>query len=86
MKPTGEEKERVLRALSARAKRACTLTWVEGLTHAQVAEAEGVSRWAAMKRVQRARRRLEAMGLTAPPGRKRKLRIIPLTLQNWSNV
>ena len=86
MKATGEQTAAVLKELSARARRACTMTWVEGLTHAQVAEAEGVSPWAAKKRVQRARRRLEAMGLTPPPGRLRKRRVIPITLENWLNV
>jgi DNA-directed RNA polymerase specialized sigma24 family protein len=87
MKPTGEQKAAVLGALSARNQRACTMAWVEGLTHEQVAAAEGVSRWAAMKRVQRARRRLRAMGLDAPSGVPRKrLRVVPLTLQNWATV
>jgi len=58
--------ETVLTALSSRSRRACTAHWVDGLTHAQIANAEGVSKWASMKRVQRARRKLRDMGLQAP--------------------
>jgi DNA-directed RNA polymerase specialized sigma24 family protein len=52
-----------LTGLSSREKRACRAHWIDGLTHAEIGRREGVSKWASMKRVQRARRKLREMGL-----------------------
>lgn len=52
-----------LTELSSREKRACRAHWIDGLTHAEIGRREGLSKWASMKRVQRARRKLREMAV-----------------------
>jgi hypothetical protein len=56
--------------LSKRLQRACRVAWVDGLTHKEAGEREGLSKWASMKRVQRARRKLRASGIEPPAPRR----------------
>ena len=53
--------------LTPRQRRTCALAWGDGLPQADIAARQGVSRWATKKRLQRARQRLRAAGIT-PPG------------------
>ena len=68
----------VLRSvLTPRMIRTCALVWLERKTHRQAAELHGITPAAVGKRLQRARRRLEARGLPVPrPGPALRLRAI----------
>ena len=79
------ERERKLSALSVQEKRSCTAHWVDGLTHAQIGRGEYLSKWASMKRLQRARRKLAGMGLGTPQ-RKAAFRTPAFQLGTVENI
>ena len=60
----------IARMLTLRQRRACAAIWVDGSTHARNAAAQGISVAASEKRVNRARRRLRALGIDPPDGRR----------------
>jgi len=63
--------------LTPRMIRTCAAVWLERLTHQQAATLHGITPAAVAKRLQRARRRLEASGLRVPrPGPAIRLRAI----------
>ena len=78
--------ERAIKALSPCQRRTCALTIVDGLSHDEAGRLDGVSKWASMKRVQGARRRLRALGVEPPAFRQDTRRVRAWSLQRLENV
>ena len=72
--------------LTLRQSRTCALAWGDRRTHAEIGAAHGVSHWASKKRVQRARRRLRAVGIEPPTGHAVRRRSPAFQLSGIDNV